>query len=304
MVKDPWNCSFEDDILVSLHKSANNDNTLSETSVRLTLVSEFYMAASHTLEVIHANIRDNCHHDQFIYVIGECRKQLRSLQDILPSDNITMDVYYAQGGVTFCHLFFTASLCPETFLIHNADIAIGNMSKLLEGSGLNHRPFDDAALVGSRIDALRGNAHCEEYYRQGSFDSYLAKRKSMDCIFFNNLRSPPFYWGAKNVVASLLPKKHIANLCPYRKFDHFHPSGDVASSISGLREKRVRVNSDDNSWVGANTRTVFGLIVPSLSAARISYMWASSPSNNTKGSILLNRLVSGTSRSMQIKKCL
>ena len=36
----------------------------------------------------------------------------------------------------------------------------------------------------------------------------------------------------------------------------------------------------------------FGLIVSSLSGARISYMWATSPSNNTRGSILLNRLVS------------
>ena len=88
-----------------------------------------------------------------------------------------MDVYYAQDGVTFRQMFFTASLYPETFLIHNADIAVGNMSKLLEGCGLNHLPFDDAALVGSRIDALRENSHCGECSRQGSFDSYLAKRK-------------------------------------------------------------------------------------------------------------------------------
>jgi len=240
--KDPWQCQFEDDFLIPLHKSDWSK------SLRVSFVSEFFDQSNHILDAMQANLRDNAHHARFIYLIGNSRKQLGSLKTIMPPETI-MDVYYAPGGVTYRHLFAAASLYPETFLIHNADIAVGNLTDLLEACNAE-TSFDNAALVGSRLDVLRKGATCQEYSGQGSFDTYLTNRKFIDCAFLNNMRFPPFYWGAENVVASQLPKKLIANLCPYWTFAHHHPGKEVASSNSGERAHRTRINSVKNSWAG------------------------------------------------------
>lgn len=240
--KDPWHCHFEDDFLIPLHKSDPSK------SPRVSLVSEFFDQTSHILDAMQANLRDNSHHARFVYLIGNSRQQLANLTAIIPPETI-MDVYYAPGGVTYRHLFAAASLYPETFLIHNADIAVRNLTYLLDACNAE-TSFDNAALVGSRLDVLRKQATCQEYSGQGSFDTYITNRKFIDCAFLNNMRFPPFYWGAENVVASQLPKKLIANLCPHWTFAHHHPGKMVASSNSGERAHRIRINSEKNSWTG------------------------------------------------------
>ena len=246
----PFECSFEEDFLIQLYNSSNNTGG----GVNISIVSEYFQGNPESKIALRKNIDKNRHQARFIYVVGESRQQVAALwADIGPDPPPFLEVFYAPGGVTYRHLFGVATLYPDSpFLIHNTDIDVGDTSKLLNACS----NLDEGVLVGSRTDILRPGANCREYSDQGSFDVYLTNAKGMDCDFLSNLRFPPFYWGAENVVASQIPKKYKANLCPYWQFDHYHKSEAVASSDSGVREHRVRINSPSNSWVGSSAATL------------------------------------------------
>lgn len=238
---NPSECSFEDDFLIPIYKS--NSSSHHDGKAKVTVVSEFYNASS-VKRAMTQNIKDNdLSATRFIYLVGGSRNmQYQQLQSVLNVSFPAMkflNVYYAPGGVTYRHLFGAAMMYPQPFMIHNADIGIGNVSKILDAC---HHSFNNSAVVGSRVDVLEEGATCQKYFDWSSFDAYMTNREGLDCNFLNNMRFPPFYWGAENVVASQLPKQSIANLCPHWTFAHYH----AAKALD--RVHRIRINADVNSW--------------------------------------------------------
>ena len=245
-LQHPFGCNFEDDFLIQLYNTSSNTGGSGGGVINISIVSEYFQGNRESKTALLNNINKNRFHARFIYVVGESRRQLATLlADIGPDPPPFLEVFYAPGGVTYRHLFGVATLFPDTpFLIHNADIDVGDASRLLNACS----NLDEGVLVGSRTDILRPGANCREYKNNGSFDVYLTNSKDMDYNFLKNLRFPPSFWGAENVVASQIPKKYKANLCPYWQFDHHHKSG--------LRDHRVRINSPSNSWAGSSAQTL------------------------------------------------
>ena len=128
-------------------------------------------------------MKNNLHHGRFVFLIGDSKKDLDLLKSIAPLSEINMEVWYAAGGVTYRHLFAAATRYSGTFVIHNSDIGVGDMSGLLDACP----NLDDAALFGSRIDVYPdpGNtegANCTSYLLRGSFDAVVTNPTSLIVI--------------------------------------------------------------------------------------------------------------------------
>jgi len=190
------------------------------------------------MEAVRSNIRDNLHHARFVFLIGDSKKYLDILKSIVPLSEINMEVYYAAGGVQYRHLFSAATRYSGPFAVHNSDIAVGDMSVVIDAC----HNFDDAALVVSRYEVYEGEPSdekqtCTYMMNLGSFDEFITNSKSFDCKLLNSLQFKHCFFGAENVMAALLPKTTIANLCPRWRSTHYH---DTAVAVRPPR--RVRIN--------------------------------------------------------------
>eukprot|EP00522_Entomoneis_paludosa_P015618 CAMPEP_0172449410 /NCGR_PEP_ID=MMETSP1065-20121228/8127_1 /TAXON_ID=265537 /ORGANISM="Amphiprora paludosa, Strain CCMP125" /LENGTH=357 /DNA_ID=CAMNT_0013201081 /DNA_START=213 /DNA_END=1286 /DNA_ORIENTATION=+ len=265
---------FERDLLITLFQSSFDHDT-----AKVTIVSEFFRSTPYVALSIHENIQSNHHLAHFVFLVGDNpQSQLEELQSLvnnvlrdLSLTSLKYDIYYAPGGVTYRHLFAASmpySIGP--FLIHNADISLGNVQIILD-SCPNNDNLDNTLVVGSRNDIFRAaslvnkqkqrgsrlvknKVNCEEYKQVGSFDVFYTNHNQIACHQLNNLRFPPYYWGAENVVASQV-KSHVANLCPYwNEFWHFHAFDNntdatkIASEQNSNRGSRIRLNHPVNSW--------------------------------------------------------
>ncbi|CAJ1955481.1 unnamed protein product [Cylindrotheca closterium] len=229
----------------------------------------------HRRQTVKDNIHDNAEHARFVFLVsGEgststfdaMQMSYQTLKNILAKVPIEIDaeILFAPGGVTYRHLFAAAMRFEEAFLVYNSDIAVGNLSLLLDSCGPN---LDFGALVGSRTDTFRhANATkptCFEYMNMGSFDIFMTNRKGLlvkgdsKCSFLNNLRFPQYYWGAENVVAFLLStRKRVANICSRWIFRHMHESKTLdvqRGPRSRDRPNRIRINHQHNDWGGVET---------------------------------------------------
>mmetsp|Transcript_19571 Transcript_19571/g.27682 ORF Transcript_19571/g.27682 Transcript_19571/m.27682 type:complete len:265 (+) Transcript_19571:223-1017(+) len=226
-------CRFEEHFLIPLYKSSLNNTR----DVKITLVSEFFEVN----EAVRLNIENNIDRGRFLYVIGDSLKTLDKLISIAPPE-INMEVYYAPGGVNYRHLFAAATRYSETFVIHNSDIGVGDMSNVVDACS----NFDDSALFGSRSDVYpekdRLKKYCTYYMALGSFDAVVTNRKHFDCGTLNRFKLPLDYWGTENNMAYSVPKETKAHLCPHWVFRHHH------NSKNRTRPSRPRISNGDNTW--------------------------------------------------------
>eukprot|EP00522_Entomoneis_paludosa_P016010 CAMPEP_0172460174 /NCGR_PEP_ID=MMETSP1065-20121228/35834_1 /TAXON_ID=265537 /ORGANISM="Amphiprora paludosa, Strain CCMP125" /LENGTH=433 /DNA_ID=CAMNT_0013215127 /DNA_START=588 /DNA_END=1886 /DNA_ORIENTATION=- len=291
MNKIPWNdyCpQFEHDLLVPLFQSSV---VLSSTR-RVTIISEFFQATPHVELALLHNIESNHHLAHFVFLVGD-EPRLVELQSILyriraelsgtslsPATtpfSLDYDIYHAPGGVTYRHLLaaalpYSKQYPNRPFLIHNADISLGNMELVV--NACPH--LSQSLVIGSRNDIFRAVAlydlrrkrrisqtkhvvSCKEYKRAGSYDVLYTNFDNIECSTLHNLRFPPYYWGVENVVAHQLSrlKPNVANLCPYwNEFWHYHPfenetnAAAVADEFNSRnRVNRIRINHYKNDWM-------------------------------------------------------